>query len=305
MKSDLTERVLSLLDEAGFQVVDCTGSRSSFDIIAKRGEVLFLVKILKNIEGLNRFSANELKNVASLLSGIPFVIGEGMKNSMLSDDVVYDRYGICVSSPTTFERIINNMLPSIYSTRGNYCVKIDSKHLSELRHKSGLTQDALAKRLNVSKQSVYRYEREGRVSLDVFERLIDLFEDEGLALPGFEMEFQFNGPESRRHVSRHVSDLKKVVLEEFRNMGFKTSMTNAPFDIYASKDEMILTVVSNDWRRLKHRIEMMRDITSMVGGYSVCISERHVDIDGSVIRPEELHEIHSPKDFFKLLSEDF
>jgi putative transcriptional regulator len=303
MKPELTGRVVELLHDAGFHVVDCTGSRSSFDILAKKGEVLFLIKILKNIEGFNKRASNELKKIASLLLGIPILIGETMKNSRLADDIVYDRYGIYVSNDVTFSKMINDILPRVYSTRGNYCVNIDSNLLSDLRHRAGLTQDTLAKRLNVSKQSIYRYENEGRVSMDVFERIVDLFEDEGLALPGFTMDFHFQDPDFFESVDRHITELKKIVYEEFKNIGFETSITNAPFDIYASKNERILSVVSNDWRRLKQRINVIRSIANLLGGYSLCVSERHIDVDVSVLKPDELHEINSPKEFFKILSE--
>ncbi len=303
MKSKLTASIAELLRSDGFEIVDCTGSRSSFDLIAKNDDMLFLIKILKNIEGFNRTSAQELKNVSSLLSGIPIIIGETMKNSLLSDDIVYDRYGIIVANQDTFGKILKNIFPNIYSTRGNYCVRIDSNLLTKLRHKADLTQDMLAKMLKVSKQSIYRYEKEGRVSLDVFERLLELFEDEGLALPGFEMEYKTQEMKSSDPGTRHLTELKKVVVDEFTGMGFNTSLTNAPFDIYASSEEKILTVVSNDWRRLKNRICMMKNITSLVGGYSMCVSERHIDAEVSVFKPSELHEIDTPRDFFKLLSE--
>jgi putative transcriptional regulator len=299
LKSSLVETVVSMLSDSGFGVVDCRGSRSSFDVIGKRGGMLLLVKALSNIEGLSRDSASDLKGVAQVLDAVPVVVSERMKSSQLSDGVVYDRYGVCVSTPRTFGQMIQDTPPKVYSTRGNYCVHINAKMLSEARGRLGLTQEALAQVLGVSKQSVYRYERSGSISLDVFECLNDLFEDD-LLDSHFNLEISQGGESAVSE--RKVTLLKRRVCREFRSIGFNTVLTAAPFDLIASRQERVFSVVSNDWRRLREKLDVLEGISDLVGGYSICISERKLKGESSVLSPAELAEIKTPRELFKLLS---
>ncbi|MCX6695130.1 MAG: helix-turn-helix domain-containing protein, partial [Candidatus Altiarchaeota archaeon] len=240
--------------------------------------------------------------VSFIMGAVPIIVGERMKSTQLSDGVVYDRYGTCVLNQSTFHQIVHNVMPNVYSTRGNYCVHVDSRMLSELRRKSGLTQEALAERLGVSKQSLYRYEDSGRMSLDVFQHLVDFFEDAGLILPTFSMHVEqpMRQPEDE---DVRLNQLKSIVVSELKAMGFDTSLTKAPFDVVATREERIFTVVSNDWRRLKQKIDMLDEISGLVGGYSLCISERRLRSSTRVLSPEDLREVKTPKDFFKLLSD--
>jgi len=299
-KDVLADSAVRILSESGFRVVDCRGSRSSFDILARRGERLLLVKTLANVEGLSREGVMQLKSVSGLLGGIPMIVSKRMKSSELADDVVYDRYGVCVSNLRTLDRMINDIPPTVHSKRGAYCVKVNSDRLSLERRKMGLTQESLAKRLGVSKQSVYRYESSGSVSLEVFSRLRNLFGD-GLA--EHESSLEIPSPDSSSAADMRGSNLKMMVRQEFETIGFDTSLTNAPFDILAAHDKRVLSVVSNDWRRLNDKLHILEEVSELVEGYSVCISERKVKSDVSVLNPGQLAKIKSAGELFKLLTD--
>ena len=304
MKSDLIDRIVKVLSEAGFQFVDCRGARSSFDVLAKLNDTVLLVKVLGNIEALSQTSVDELRAVSSMLGAVPIIVGERMKNTLLQDGVVYDRYGSCVLNASTFDQLVHNVLPKVYSTRGNYCVHVNSAMLSELRRKAGLTQEELADRIGVSKQSLYRYENSGRMSLDVFENIMDFFEDSGLVMPTFEMRVEQSRPKVVEDADFHMNRLKAKVIREFRGMGFRTSLAKAPFDVIATEEERVLTVVSNDWRRLKHKIDILDGISEIVGGYRVCVSERRVKRSRGVLTLTDLKEIKTARELFGVLSEE-
>jgi len=299
-KAGLVESTLRALEASGYLTVDCHGSRSSFDVIGKRGGRLLLVKALASVEGLSRDSVVELRRVASILGATAVVVSGRMKSSGLADGIVYDRYGVIVCSIATFESIINDSMPKIYSTRGNYCVRVDGGMLAEARRRLGMTQEDMAERLGVTKQSVYRYEALGRVSLDVFERLSDFFGEEiakPVGEPHAEESVESDG------VSRNVTSFKKMVCREFEELGFKTSLTSAPFDMVATRDETVFGVVSNDWRRLEGKISVLEEISDLLGGYRVCVSERRVEGKASVLTPGELAKVRSPRELFKLLGD--
>ncbi|HHQ45508.1 MAG TPA: helix-turn-helix domain-containing protein [Candidatus Altiarchaeales archaeon] len=300
MKAGLISSVLELLESCGFAVVDCSGSRSCFDILAKRGDTIFLVKVLSNIEGFNKTVAQELKSVAAALGAVPVVVGDRMKSHSLEDGVLYDRYRVLVSNAGTLGMLVSGEIPQIHAKRGKYCVSVNKDRLASLRERTGMTQAELAEMLDVSPHSVYRYERFGSMSLDVFERLKSIFAELD-ALSADLMEV----PEHQMNVSleRYLTEVKREVLREFRELGFDAFATNAPFDVLAKCGDPVYTVVSNDWRRIGRRLQIVEEITGLVGGYSVCVSERRVDADSVVLGLKDFREVKSSKDLYRLLKD--
>jgi len=300
LKDKLVDQAVASLARSGYDFVDCRGSRSSFDVLGKKGDKLILVKVLSNLEGLSRQAVSQLKRVAKLLDGVPYIVSLRMKASKLSDGVLYDRYGVYASSAQTFGEILSDGCPRVYSTRGNYLVHLDTHVLSEARRRRGLTQESLANELGVTKQSVYRYESSGRVSLEIFDRLLRFFEGDDLTAKKFELTY--DQPEKQSNPAYHANSLKEKVAMDLVKIGLETTLTNAPFDIVASKKRRFYTVVSNDYRRLSDKISMLEDITHIVGGYGVCVSQRRIRSEASVITPEQLLAVKSPRELFKLIT---
>ena len=133
MKSSLIVEVVSALTSGGYTVADCTGTQSCFDVLARRGERTFIVKALANIEGLSNSCAQDLLRVSRLLSATPVVVGDRMKSSSLSRGVVYERHGVHVLSSETFTDYLKYDAPSVFSIRGNYCVKVNQEELKDSR----------------------------------------------------------------------------------------------------------------------------------------------------------------------------
>jgi putative transcriptional regulator len=301
MKESLVSEVARVFGKAGYQAVSCEGMQSSFDVLAKGGNRLFLVKVLSNVESFTTAKSSELKSVAGILQGIPLIVGERIKSTLLEGGVVYERYGVHVVSVETLKRMLDDEAPTAYTVRGNYCVRVNPGRLSEARRRLGFTQDELAGFLGVSKQSVYRYECHGRMSTVIAERVSELFgEVEGLFLPNdvfcAEPSLDDVGFEG------HVSGLKRRTFEFFRSIGFDASLTKAPFDIVLRDEDMVFIAVSNDWRRLERRIQVVEEISDAVGGFSVCITERARSASGVVLKPEDLKEIRTSREFIRLLS---
>jgi len=302
-KDLLVAKVVSLLEDAGFLASDCCMVRSCFDILARKDGRLLLVKILVNIEGLTHKSAAELKNVSYAMSATPLVIGDHMKNAPLSSDVIYTRYDIHVVNLDAFAKILEEKPPQVYSIRGDYCVSINSDLLSEIRKKADLTQDELAERIGVSKQSIHRYESSGRISFEVAERLIEFLKDDIL------LSKEVFNPEIRQieeKIDESATGIKKTALYDLMKLGFDASLTNAPFDIYAvsrKPNERILTVVSNDRVGLQRKVEIMSSISEITGARKVCISNRTQKLDVVVIKPKQLTVIKDKDEFFEMLDD--
>jgi len=303
MKEEDVRKAINALENAGFHVSDCSQVRSCFDLLARRGDDLLLIKVLGNIEGVTYRLAAELRSAANSLSGTPLIIGDHMKTASLAPGIIYTRYEVHVVNMESFSEMLGQKIPLVYSIRGNYCVRINCDLLSQIRKKENLTQEELAEKLGVSKQSIHRYESSGRISLEIAERLVDLLKED-LMLPG-RVVTQDQSPIDDE-TSSFLTDLKKSAFQEFQNMGFSASFTNAPFDIIAAEtegSERILTIASDDRKGLMRKAELLKDISEMTGCLRVCITNRSCDIDVVVIKPKELSEIKEKEEFIRILTE--
>lgn len=312
MKEKLIIKVSEILKSNGFETVECIGIHSAFDIIAKK-EFVLLIKILSNIEALTLKISNELKKLANITSGFPIVVGYYMKDKKLMNRTIYFRYDIPVVNLRTFRGIISGEFPNIYTVHGNYCVKINSNALSELRRKLKMTQEELAEELGISKQSIYRYESYGNVSFHIAEKIRKLFGADLLEYLNLKYDeiFDFKkicyteGKDDLNY--EKIPKLERIVISELQSLGFKISITNAPFDLVAleiPENEKVFAIVSNDVIGLKKRAEIIKKISSMLNAYKVCISERKHEIDILVIKPKDISEISRAKDLIKLLKEE-
>lgn len=321
MKEKILKRVIGVLKDANFEVTDCSRIHSSFDVFAKKEEFIFLLKVLWNIESLNFKTSEELKKVAELVRGFPLVVGDTMKSVKLKRGVIYSRYEIPVVNVKTFEEIAEKRkFPKIYSIRGNYCVRINPRILIELRKKLHFTQRELAHEIGVSKQSVYRYESLGKISYETVEKILKFFGEgeEDMLIPEEPFKIEKKSPPSvgeeekeKEFFAReteHISKLKRIAISELMDIGFKISLTHAPFDLVAievpEEKEKIFALVSNDPRGLKKRATIIQKISETLHSYKVCISEKDQDIDILVIKPRDLRKISDARELIELLAEE-
>ena len=134
--------------------------RSCFDILARRDDILIILKIYKNIDSLTQTQAEELSKVAGTFLASPIIIGLKSKHNYLEEDVVYERYELPVISPQTLCNIIANEIhPEILSKRGGYYVKVNGELLKQMREKYSLSLKELADLSHVSRETIYKYEQ--------------------------------------------------------------------------------------------------------------------------------------------------
>jgi putative transcriptional regulator len=94
-KDLLAEGAAEVLRQAGFAIsARCYLRPRSFDLAARRGEMLLLLKILSNIDGLNEKTALEIGRLSKHLQGNPLLVGEKTRDQYLETGAVYGRYGI-------------------------------------------------------------------------------------------------------------------------------------------------------------------------------------------------------------------
>ncbi|MFB6218339.1 MAG: transcriptional regulator [Halobacteriaceae archaeon] len=162
---------------------ECVIRPKSFDVAARRGEDLLLVKILVNIDALDAETGAEMRRLGTYLEATPLVVGLRTRDEELKPEVVYFRHGVPVLSPdTAMDLFLEGVPPMIYAAPGGLYINIDGDVLADEREKRGWSLGRLASELGVSRRTVSKYEDGMNASIEVAVELEEMF-DRPLAEP--------------------------------------------------------------------------------------------------------------------------
>ncbi len=177
-RSALVGNVTAMLEDAGFLVSDrCSIRPKSFDVAARRGEDVILLKILGNIDAFDGRTGAEMRRLGEYLGAAPLVIGLRTRDEELDPGVVYFRHGVPVLSPdTAMDLFVEDVPPLIYAAPGGLYVNIDSEVLADVRERRDWSLGRLAQELGVSRRTVSKYEDGMDASVEVAAQLEELFE---------------------------------------------------------------------------------------------------------------------------------
>lgn len=179
-RSALIGNITAMLADAGFTVSERIAVRpKSFDVAARRGEELLLLKVLGNVDAFDRPSGHEMRRLGTYLDATPMVIGLRTRDEELKPGVVYFRHGVPVLSPdTALDLFIEGVPPLIYAAPGGLYVNIDSEVLADEREERGWSLGRLAQELGVSRRTVSKYEDGMNASVEVAAKLEEVFSDD-------------------------------------------------------------------------------------------------------------------------------
>jgi len=302
----IVNTIVKILKKAGFSVTDLVETKPRcFDIVARKGDTVLLLKVLYNIDSLKPEMAEEMKIVAKLLKASPIVIGERFKFDYLERGVVYNRHGLPVINTATFyDFIVEGIAPMVYSAPGGYYVKLDNEKIKEMREKLGISLGEMAKLLGVSRRTVKKYEEGIDTTVETalkIEEILGAYVIKAIDILNFvkddvveEKEPEFSGGEAE-------------IVEQLRYIGVKVyPIRHAPFDIVSkADDEQILTGVKQV-REIDKRATIIGRISEVLSTKAAYIVERKVrtEVESVVfVMKEELECVSSAKDFVSLLHE--
>jgi putative transcriptional regulator len=183
-RSALVGNVTAMLEDAGFVVSErCAIRPKSFDVAARRGEEILLVKILGNVDAFDAHTGAEMRRLGEYLGATPIVIGLRTRDEELEPGVTYFRHGVPVLSPdTAMDLFVEEVPPLIYAAPGGLYVNIDSDILEDAREERDWSLGRLASELGISRRTVSKYEDGMDASVEVAAQLEELF-DEPLTSP--------------------------------------------------------------------------------------------------------------------------
>ena len=180
------EKIKNLLEKANFEtfVLGNFASKKSkfcFDLLAKKVDMVFCVKIFPQIDNLNSDVIYDIKSLSTILKSKPLLIGIRNRYQNLEDNTIYIREDLPFITLNTFENILDNKYPYILARRGGGVVFIDGTLMKTLRENHSITRKELSDSLGVTKRTIGSYENESmRPSEKIAEKLLEILENSDL-----------------------------------------------------------------------------------------------------------------------------
>jgi len=313
-RTALVGNITAMLEDAGFLVSErCSVRPKSFDLAARRGEDLVLLKILGNIDAFTGQTGAELRRLGDYLSATPIVIGLRTRNEELEPGVVYFRHGVPVFNPdTAYDLFIEEVPPLIYAAPGGLYVSIDGDLIADEREERGWSLGRLATELGVSRRTVSKYEDGMNASIEVAIKLEELFNE-----PFSNPVSVFDGAEDVRDTDPipeepDVNPNDEHVLSTLTEAGFDVHPTNrSPFKAVSedndSRERTVLTGHSPFTPSAKKRARLMSSIGRVTETRSIYFTTDRVkreSVEGTaIVSCEELASIDDPDRIRELIHE--
>jgi putative transcriptional regulator len=309
-RSALVGNVTAMLEDAGFLVSDrCAIRPKSFDVAARRGEEVLLVKILGNIDAFDAATGAEMRRLGTYLNASPLLIGLRTRDEELESGVVYFRHGVPVLSPdTALDLFVEGVPPLVYAAPGGLYVNIDSDVLRDAREDREWSLGQLAKELGVSRRTVSKYEDGMDASVEIAAQLEELFE-EGLTAPVSLLEEDDPVRDSEDPPEEpEVNPDDRAIVTVLTRVGYDVHPTErAPFKT-VSEDEgehdQVLTGHSEFTETAEKRARIMSSVGRVTRTQSVYVvdSARRESVEGTaIVEQAELDNLDDPDEFKNLI----
>lgn len=306
MRELLLHRVLDVLKDAEFVTSErCDVHPRCFDLVARRGNVLLLLKVLFNIDGLSMDSANEMKCLAERLVCSPLVVGERTCNKPLEDGVVYIRYGIpSINLQTLYNLFVSEIPPLVYAAPGGLYVNIDGDALRETRTSRKISLGDLASKLGVSRRTINKYEEGMNATVEVALKLESIL-DMALSHPIDLLHLTSQSPPSPS--LKPLSPIERTIFMMMIDIGFDVlPIAHAPFNALSQdKTATILTGVGKYGKHMIKRAKLMSSISDVTETQSVFIIEgtsKSLQIDNTtLVEKSELEALEDSDEFVTLI----
>jgi len=308
-RARLVEAVRDILAKTGFYVSERPTVRGLvFDVVARRDEVLLLIKVLANVDAFTRGNAMELKMIGTTLDGAPLVIGERSAAGKLEDGVVYSRFGVPILSAQTFVDFFEDGVPPfIFSAPGGLYVRLDAERLRRARQERRVSLGTLAQVAGVSRRTIQMYLDGMSATVDMAMRLEE-FLGEPLVLP-VDPFFYTKDVESALSSWNDLDRFEKDVFERLERLGYHVRPTiRCPFEAFTRDRELVLlTAVGGRGVRLEEKASIMTSLSRVTEKDSVLFVEGETNrrsLRGTpLIARQELRKIRDRNRILELIEE--
>ncbi|WP_435196674.1 transcriptional regulator [Natronomonas sp. EA1] len=308
-RSALVENITAMLQDAGFVVSDrCAIRPKSFDLAARRGEDVLLLKVLANVDAFDGPTGAEMRRLGSYLDATPLVLGLRTRDEELNPGVVYFRHGVPVISPdTAVDLFVEEVPPLIYAAPGGLYVNIDGDLLADERQRRDLSLGQLANELGVSRRTVSKYEDGMNASVEVAAQLEEFF-SAPLAAPVDVLEGAEEVREDADPDAPEADPDDEPIITVLTRVGYTVHPTQrAPFKaVSEDATDSVLTGHSEFNRTAEKRARIMSSVSDIVRTRSFYVVDRATrdSVEGTaLIEREEIEKIADADDLRDLIQE--
>jgi len=310
MQNLLITNIMKILDKAGYVVTDLVETKPRcFDVVARKGEHILLLKVLYNIDSFKPEMAKEMIIIAKMLNASPIVIGERYKSDYLERGVVYTRYNIPVINTATFyDLVVDSIFPLVYSAPGGYYVKLDSEKIKRARESLGMSTGDLAKLLGVSRRTVKLYEDGVDTNIENAIKLEEILGEnvvKEIDILNFVKNLDLNPDMIERE--KDFKESESEILTQLQCIGVDVvTVKHAPFDAISKADDVPVLTGIRQVREIPKRVGLIGKINRIISTMATYIVERKVKVKDDnvvILMKEELSCVSNAKDFCNLIEE--
>ncbi|MEE9376516.1 MAG: helix-turn-helix domain-containing protein [Candidatus Lokiarchaeia archaeon] len=333
MTGILLEKIDSLLKNANFEtfILDNFTDKKNkfcFDLLVKKNDNIFSVKIFPNIDNLNADIIDNIKSLSLLLKSKPLLIGIRNRYQELEDNTIYIREGLPFITLATLENIINkDLYPYILARRGGGIMFLNGNVMKLLREKHSISRKELSELLGVTKRTVCAYENESmRPSEKIANKISDILDNQEIFrkinLFDWNFKFEIDQKESREDIDLNPfeSHLQEV-LDDIGISSYWYKKSTIPFklSLYSNipdeKDESsfypLFSGVSEEDKKINElSFKCLKIFTELFHKNSLFIVNNDIKIPDSlkkikipIVRIRKLEKVDDEAEFIDLIQE--
>jgi len=333
MTETLLEKIDSLLKNANFEtfILDNFTDKKNkfcFDLLVKKNDNIFSVKIFPNIDNLNADIIDNIKSLSLLLKSKPLLIGVRNRYQELEDNTIYIREELPFITLATLENIINKELyPYILARRGGGIMFLNGNVMKLLREKHSISRKELSELLGVTKRTVCAYENESmRPSEKIANRISVILDNQDIFrkinLFDWNFKFEIDQKESREDIDLNPfeSHLQEVLDDigissywyKKSTIPFKLSLySNIPDEKDDSSFYPLFSGVSEENKKINElSFKCLKMFTELFHANSLFIVNNDIKIPDSlkkikipIVKIRKLEKVDDEAEFIDLIQE--
>lgn len=232
---------------AGYSLWNENIKSNAFDFIAKKNDLTDLrsnqqkivAKVLVDLDLFKKQTSIELQLISKLISGFPLLVAHSAAGKDIETATLYRRHNVSAISIKTlqlflqYDKGLDSAKISKFAHRGGVFVNLSKEKFKARRKRLELDMTVLAKKVGISRQSLYKYEKGERFPKIRYFRNLSKILGDNLDIPLDILENQFEdiGQHTLKGYKKPRSQLQKEVAsyladKEFSVLWFKSE----PFD---------------------------------------------------------------------------
>lgn len=332
MTSTVIEQINNLLKKANYETFllgsfATTKSKFCFDLIVKKDDQIFSVKVFPNIDNLNPDLVSDIKSLSLILKSKPLLIGIKNRYQKLEDNTIYVRNGMPFITLKTLEKILTyNIYPYILARRGGGVVFLDGNLMKEIREQHSITRKELSEKLGITKRTVSSYENESmRPSEEMAQKILNILEDSEIfkKINIFKWNIKYDIEEKEIFEGIELSEFESHVENIIKDIGLSSywyKKGSIPFklSLFSSIDKIesrgfypLFSALSEEQGKVNeinfNCLKMFNDLFHKTALY---IIDNNVKIPGAIkgkdihiVKIKNLEEVDDEEEFIELIQD--